>query len=143
MYICVNGRLVLSIIHVLRLMITYYPETGCRRYQSREGPTETSQTVRVPGVRGQGERRRDPAQMSRVQGRAVLRQEPRHTAHARARELLRRADSDLQLFGVRETSLDNLPEVQGGDVLRREAQVEALGGARERVRGASLRACRR
>ena len=92
--------------------------------------------MRVPGVRGQGERRRDPAQMSWVQGRAVLRQGPRHTAHGRARELLRRADSALRLSRVRETRVDQLPEVQGGDVLRREAQVEALGGTRERVRGA-------
>ena len=95
--------------------------------------------MRVPGVRGECERQ-DPAQMCRVQGLAVLRQGPRRTAQARARELLRRADSGLRLLWVRETIIRQLREVQGGDVLRREAQVEALGGARERVRGASLRA---
>ena len=117
-------------------MLIHYSGPCCRNNQTSKGFSEASPTVRVPGVRGQGKRRRDPAQMSRVQGRVVLRQEPRHTAHGRARELLRRADSALRLPRVRETSVDQLPDVQGGDVLRREAQVEAQGGTRERVRGA-------
>ena len=115
----------------------HYPGNGCRIHQRIEGSTEASQTVRVPRVRGQGERRRDPAQMSRVQGRAVLRQEPRHPAHARARELLRRADSDVRLPRMRGSSSYNVLGMRrGGVLLRQEAHAEAQSGARERLRGA-------
>jgi hypothetical protein len=95
--------------------------------------------VRVPGVRnpnrkGQGF---DLTQMPRVQGRVVLRQEPRHPAHARARELLLRADSDLRLPRMRGASSYNVLGVRrGGVLLRQEAHAEAQGGARERVPGA-------
>ena len=118
-------------------MIFHYSGRSRRFRQRSEEKTETSPTMRVPGVRGQGERRRDPAQMSRVQGRVVLRQEPRHTAHGRARELLRRADSALRLPRVQATRVDQVWAVQGGDVLRRAAPVEALVGARGPVRGAA------
>ena len=114
----------------------HYTDKDRQHQQKREGSSERSQTVRVPGVRGQGEGR-DPAQMCRVQGRVVLRQGPRHTAQARAREILRRADSDLRLPCVREAGSYQVRTVQGGDVLWREAHVKALVGARERVRGAA------
>ena len=64
------------------------PEKDLRNHQRHEDFAEASQTVRVPGVRGECERH-DPTQMCRVQGLAVLRQKARHTAQARTRELLR------------------------------------------------------
>ena len=73
----------------------------------------------------------------RVQSGAVLLQGPRRATPARARELLRRADSGLRLPGVRGTGRSQVSPVQGGDVLQQEAQVEALVGARELVRGAA------
>ena len=76
--------------------------------------------------------------MSRVQSGTVLLHGARHAAHARAQELLQRADSDLRLPEVRGTSRcrHHVSAVQGGDVLQQEAQGEALFGAREQVRGA-------
>ena len=61
----------------------------------------------------------------------------RLTAPARPLELLPRADSALRLPRVQEAGADQVRAVQGRDVLRREAHVEALVGARERVRGAA------
>jgi hypothetical protein len=58
--------------------------------------------MRLPGVPGEGKGRGGPAQVCRVQSGAVLLQGARRAARARARELLRRADSGLRL-----------PEVQG------------------------------
>ena len=122
------------------LSLDHFPEKNRRNQPRHEVLSESCKTMRAPGVRGESEGRRDPAQMCRVQGRAVLRQKARRNAQARARELLQRADTGLRLPRVRETCFRQLPEVQGGDVLLRSTQVEALCGARERVRGASLRA---
>ena len=97
--------------------------------------------MRVPGVPGQGGGRGNTAQVCRVQSDPVLLQGPRRAAHARARELLRRADSGLRLPEVRGASRCryHVSAVQGGGVLQQEAQVEALVGAREQwcVRGAA------
>jgi ribosomal protein L16/L10AE len=89
--------------------------------------------MRVHGVPGQGKGRGDPAQVSRVQSGVVLQQGARRAAHARARESLRRADSDLRLPEVQGTSRRryHVSPVQGGDVLQQEAQDEVLVGARE------------
>ena len=65
------------------------PGKDSRRHQRRKGQPEGHQTVRVPGVRGQGERRGGPTQVRRVQSGVVLQQGARCAAHARARELLR------------------------------------------------------
>ena len=91
--------------------------------------------MRVPGVRDQGEGRRGPAQVSRMQSGAVLLHNARHAAHARAQELMQRADSDLRLAGLQGTSRcrHHVSAVQGGDVLQQEAQGEAQGEAREQV----------
>jgi hypothetical protein len=91
-------------------------------------------------VRGQGEGRRGPAQVRRVQSGVVLQQGARRAAHARARELLRGADSDLQLTGVRGSSVRacHVSAVQGGDVLQQGAQDGARDSARGSVRGAAL-----
>jgi hypothetical protein len=72
----------------------------------------------------------------RVQSGVVLLQGPRRAALARARELLRRVNPNLRLPGVRGTGRSQVSPVQGVDVLQKEAQDEALVGARELVRGA-------
>ena len=101
------------------------------RHQRIEGHAEGHQTVRVPGVWGQGERRGGPAQVRRVQSGVVLQQGARCAAHARAQELLRGADSGLRLAGVRGASVRacHVSAVQGGDVLQQEAQGQALDSA--------------
>ena len=98
--------------------------------------------MRVPGVPGQVQGRIGLAQVCRVQIGVVLLQGPRRAALARARELLRGADSALRLPGVQGASRRgpcHVSSVQGGDVLQQEAQGEALIGAREQwcVRGAA------
>jgi hypothetical protein len=96
--------------------------------------------MRVSTVRGQGERRGGPAQVRRVQSGVVLQQGARCAAHARARELLRGADSCLRIAGVRGASIRacHVWPVQGGDVLQQEAQDGARDSARGQVRGAAL-----
>jgi hypothetical protein len=76
----------------------------------------------------------------RVQSGVVLQQGSRCAAHARAQELLRGADSCLQLAGVRGASVRacHVWPVQGGDVLQQGAQDGARVGARGFVRGAVL-----
>jgi ankyrin repeat protein len=91
-----------------------------RHHQSSERSAEGLKTVRVPIVPGQGEGRGGPAQVRWVQSGVVLQQGARCATYARARELLRRADSCLQLAGVRGASVRacRVSEVQGGDVLQ-------------------------
>ena len=93
----------------------------------------------VPGER-RGAEPRGTQEVPRVQSGVVLLQRPRRTAHGRARESVRGADSGLRLPEVRKTRRRrrHMSPVQGGDVLQQEAQVEALVGAREQVRGAVL-----
>ena len=95
--------------------------------------------MRVPRVRDQGEGRRGPAQVSRMQSGAVLLHDARHATHARAQELMQGADSDLRLAGLQGTSRCRhlVSAVQGCDVLQQEAQGEAQGEAREQVRGSA------
>jgi hypothetical protein len=94
----------------------------------------------VPGERRGPEARREVQEVSRVQSGDILLQGPRRAALSRARESLRRADSDLRLSEVQGASRCryHVSPVQGGDVLHQEAQVEALVGAREQMRGAVL-----
>jgi hypothetical protein len=96
--------------------------------------------MRLTGVRGQGEGRGGPAQVSRVQSGAVLLQGARRTAQVRAREPVRRADSNLRPLEVQEAgrSRRQVSPMQGGDILQQETQVEALISAREQVRGAAF-----
>jgi hypothetical protein len=124
---------------------THLLEKGRFNHQRCEGQTEGCQAVRVPGVRGQGEGRGGPAQVSRVQSGVVLQQGARRAAHARARELLRRADSDLRPPGVRGASIRacDLSPVQGGIVLQQKPQVSTHVGARDQVRGAARDAVER
>ncbi len=107
------------------------PGSCSRIHQRRKGQAEGHQTVRVSTVRGQSEGRGGPAQVRRVQSGVVLQQGARCAAHARARELLRGADSGLQLAGVRGASVRacHVSAVQGGDVLQQEAQGQALDSA--------------
>ena len=94
----------------------------------------------VPGERRGPEARQQIREVSRVQSGDLLLQGPRRAAHGRARESVRRADSDLRLPEVHKAGRHRcqVSAVQGGDVLQQEAQIEALVGAREQMRGAAL-----
>ena len=93
----------------------------------------------VPGERRGPEPRREIQEVSRLPCGNLLLQGPRRAASARARESVQGADSDLRLLSrVQGTSRcrHQVSPVQGSDVLQQEAQIEALVGAREQVRGA-------
>jgi hypothetical protein len=95
---------------------------------------------RVPGARCGPEAWQQIREVSRVQSGDLLLQGSRRAAHARAREPVRGADSDLRLSGlwgacIRESQVS---PVQGGDVLQQGAQGEAHIGTREQMRGAVL-----
>jgi hypothetical protein len=134
-----------TILNPFNSISTHLSEKGRFDHQKCEGQTARSQAVRVPGVRGQGQGRGSPAQVSWVQSGVVLQQGARRAAHARARELLRRADSDLRPSGVRGESIRacDLSPVQGGVVLQQKPQVSTHVGAREQVRGAARDAVER
>jgi ankyrin repeat protein len=99
---------------------------------------EECQTMRLASVSGEcrGSDSREVQEMSWVQSGGVLQQGARGAALSRAREFVRRADSDLRPPEVQGASRHRyqVPPVQGGDVLQQEAQVEARVGARGQVR---------